>query len=122
MPNRISPAARSFLTRALLAPFVVAVITWLGVTTFAPDSAPVASATVTTRVMSTPEAEVRVEQQLTSKTDAASCWETDDERAGRMPATAMVKDDGGVDVREVSADVAWDLSADGKVWILAWCE
>lgn len=120
MLNRISPAARSFLTRALVAPFVVAVITWLGVTTFAPDSAPVATAT--TRVMSTPEAEVRVEQQLAEQTDAASCWEGDAERAGRTPVTAMVKDDGGVDVREVSADEAWDLSTAGKVWILAWCE
>ena len=120
MLNRISPAARSFLTRALFAPFVVAVITWLGVTTFTPDAAPVATATA--RVMSTPEAEVRVEQQLAAKTDAASCWETEDERAGRTPATAMVKDDGGVDVREVSADEAWDLSTAGKVWILAWCE
>ena len=120
MLNRISPAARSFLTRALVAPFVVAVITWLGVTTFAPDSAPVATAT--TRVMSTPEAEVRVEQQLAEQADPASCWEGDDERAGRTPATAMVKDDGGVDVREVSADAAWDLSVAGKVWVLAWCE
>ena len=86
---------------------------------FAPDSAPVATAT--TRVMSTPEAEVRVEQQLAEQTDA-SCWGDERERAGRTPATAMVKDDGGVDVREVSADEAWDLSTAGKVWILAWCE
>ena len=120
MLNRISPDARSFLTRALVAPFVVAVIAWLSVAAFAPDSTTVATAS--SRVMSTPEAEARVEQQLAAETDATSCWEDEDERAGRTPATAMVKDDGGVDVREVSADVAWDLSAAGKVWILAWCE
>lgn len=119
MLNRISPAARSFLTRALVAPFVLALGAWLAVATFAPDSAPVATAT--TRVMSTPEAEVRVEQQLAEQTDA-SCWEDEDERAGRTPATALVKDDGGVIVREVGADVAWDQSTAGKVWILAWCE
>lgn len=123
MPNRTPStrsARRSFVTRAIVAPLILAAIAWASMAAFAPDTAPVATAS--SRVISTPEAETRVADQLAVKTDPATCWESEDERAGRTPATAMVKDDGGIDVREVPADVAWDLSAAGKVWILAWCE
>ena len=79
-------------------------------------------AAATERVMSLPEAEQTIAAQTANLVDPATCWESDADRAGRWPTTAVVKDDGGLEARTVDADTAWTQSHAGKVWVLAWCE
>lgn len=64
-------------------------------------------------------ASVQVQEQTVALTKGLTCW---DDPTRQSPTSAVVKDEGGVTARLVSAEAAWDASARGDVWVLAWCE
>lgn len=76
-----------------------------------------------TRAVSIAEAESIVADDLRSTigSDTERCWERPEDRRGRTPYTAIVKADGGFDVREVTAADAQALSQQGETWVLSWC-
>lgn len=105
---------RAFVRRAILIPAALGCAVAAAQVAFTAP-APTAQASADP----TRAAETQIEQQTHDLTDGLTCYP---DPTGHQPATAVVKDDGGVTAYTLPAGKAWDAAHAGDVWVLAWCD